>query len=166
MGDAPGTYSFETTPVALTIRGEKFRIQRNYLDRYTPHEEQKNISFEIMLPDFEPISRQNYKCFISQNVCDRIVFAIIFDHTVPKPMDEIQGYFRRPDVKTKPRPFGLAQYENPPFGNNSDIYSARLRDGQFYWIACFKEPPPFNLCEYYERLGSGPINLVAETARG
>lgn len=151
VGDAPGTYSFETTPIILTIRGEKFQIPRNYLDRYTPRKEQENISFEVMLPDFEPISRQTFKCFISQNVCDRIVFAIIFDHTVPRPMDQIQGYFHRPDVKTKPGPYGLTQYENSPF-RWSDVYSARLRDGEFYWIACFKDRPPFNLCEYYERL--------------
>src|SRR5258708_5072182 len=68
IGGAPGTYSYDKSPVELKIGNHRFLIPRNYIKYYVPgRTEQETIGIDVILPDLAPIAAENFTCFVRQN---------------------------------------------------------------------------------------------------
>ena len=63
--------------------------------------------------------------------------------------------FVDPTTEKRPGPFGLIKYENAQWTRGVDVYGKQLKTGKFYWIACYRNPPPLVYCSYEQELSDG-----------
>jgi hypothetical protein len=154
QGDAPGGYTYDTSPVELTVAGQKFRIPRNYTVVPSAEANKHAIALQLVLPGLDGISQHNYACFIRQDSCNKIVNIVLSDRQGPPVSAQVQGLFNNPDAATVPGPFGLVQYVESKTPRGRDLYAKRLGEG-FYWISCSKQFDEINNCHYDQRYGSG-----------
>ncbi|HKT20472.1 MAG TPA: hypothetical protein VJR47_20635 [Stellaceae bacterium] len=154
---APEGFTFDSAPVAVVVGGHKLRIPRSYLSDFVPGKaNQTSITLLAHLPDLSSISVETVPCFVNRMACDEIVSIEISDMVVPSGSEQLKRLLQGRRARIRSGPYGLKRYVTRTFDAQQDTYGRALRGGQFYLVACLKQPSPFDTCTYQQ---SASVNL-------